>query len=204
MWDVQIKHGNIIVPIEKLLSLNPNKLEESIKASWECLEAIVTDPSPVVLDYNGKRFSIVIGMGSLIMNEECGKAVEDVLIDYKQYRPVKNEWVDACTLDDEAYFAVSEGYSYSRNMAEDVRLVSLTQKMVYPRVFNGWRVEKAYPLAADPSDEWIIADEHLESPIVLFTGDNKIIVSTGSEELGLIKTLLRVESYCSKYRLIVS
>ncbi|MEB3825779.1 MAG: hypothetical protein LRS47_03820 [Desulfurococcales archaeon] len=201
---MQVKRGNIIVPIEKLLSLDPSKLEEFVKASWECLEAIVTDPSPVVLGYNDKRFSIVIGMGSLIMNEDCGEAVEGLLADHKRYRLVKNEWVDVCKLGDEAYFAVSEGYSFSRSMVENVRLVSLTQKMVYPRVFNGWRIEKSYPLAADPGDEWIIADEHLESPIALFTEDNKIIVSTGSEELGLIKTLLRVESYCSKYRLIVS
>jgi hypothetical protein len=199
-----INPNNYVIPIETLLKLNTNRLLDIINESKDCNETyIVIEPGIVLVERDNIRLNIVIGTGSIVLpRKECYSDLDEV----EYVKPYKNEWINTCPVTSTQFLNVRKTGETNTLQAEDITLVSLTNKMIYPRVFSGIKVDKVL-IPRTPEEkgiEWIMSDNGLRLPIVYLDEDNVVYVSQGSEELDKLRILLSYETRCNQYRLIAS
>ena len=198
-----IKPNNYVIPIEVLLELDASVLRSFFDQLKKCGRVnIVTDPGIVLVEKDSHRSNIVIGTGSIVLSEaSCISSVYYI----DGFEPIKNEWVNTCTITPNQFLIVKMDDQNDVIRVKDVILTSLTNKMIYPRVFNGLKIRNVSVPGKDINGnvEWIMSDSKLRYPVVYFNRDNIIHVSMGSEEMYRLLTLLSLEVRCSQYRLIV-
>ena len=193
------RKGYLVLPVDELLNNKTSLLEELSLNISECAGRtyIVYNPSIILVD----KLNQVIGTGSIIFEPEC---LEYIPKGFNYYELDKNEWIDTCKLSRQKYFDVNFTTIPSAvKSSYDIIIVSLTRKMIYPRVFNGLRITVVKPsLKLEESYEIIMADKSLNNPIVYFNGKNTVYVAQGSEQLLRLKALLSLEAGCEYYRLL--
>jgi hypothetical protein len=142
----------------------------------------------------------VAGTGSIIYEPDCRDYIPQ---SFRYYTLDKNEWVYVCTLSSQEYFKVREVPESHANTLHNILIVTLTRKMIYPRVFNGRRIPVILvPQKIEEDYEIIMSSDDLDHPVVYFDGENTVYVAQGSEQLLKLKTLLSFEARCDYYRLL--
>ncbi len=193
-----VRKGYMILPVEDLLKADPPALEELSSRLVECADRayIVYSPGIMLID----ELSQVVGTGSIIYEPVCREHVPE---GFNYYELDKNEWIDTCKLSTQEYFNVSYNTLSAVRSLHDIVIVSLTRKMIYPRVFNGHRISIAeVPQRLEEGYEVIMSDADMSSPIVYFDGENTVYVARGSQQLSQLKALLSAEARCNHYRLL--
>ncbi|MEB3772788.1 MAG: hypothetical protein GSR82_03790 [Desulfurococcales archaeon] len=192
------RKGYLILPVEELLNSDPPALEELSSRLVECADRthIVYSPSIILIG----RLSQVAGTGSIIYEPVCREHIPE---GFNYYELDKNEWIDTCKLSTQEYFNVGYNTLSAIRSLHDIVIVSLTRKMIYPRVFNGHRIPIAeVPQRLEEGYEVIMSDPGMSSPIVYFDGESTVYVARGSQQLSQLKALLSVEARCNHYRLL--
>ncbi len=200
-----LKPTNYVVPIEVILELNASVLQKLVDQVKKCDNIhVVIEPGIVPVESNNYKSNIVIGTGSIVLpSANCLSSASHI----EMVEPVKNEWINTCTITPYQFLGVKMDEQNDVIQVKDIMLVSLTTKMIYPRVFNGLKTRNLVAASSkniNGNVEWIMSDSELRYPAVYFGLDNAIHVSPGSEEMYKLMALLSLEARCSQYRLIVS
>ncbi len=197
-----IRPGNHVIPVEILLKLKVKQIQRVTNELTECDDVHIATEPGIILVKNGIRINLVAGTGSIIIPDiNCLSSVDEI----PSIEPVKNEWINTCPVTRKQLLEVKENGQNKTSYINDITIVSLTRKMIYPRVFNGLKVDEI--LIQKPGEEgieWIMSDSRLRYPVVYLDQDNVIHVSKGSEEMGKLMILLSYETRCRQYRLIAS
>jgi hypothetical protein len=192
------RKGYIVIPVEELLKSDLASLEELSSKLSVCTNRIYVVTNPGIILVN--KLNQVAGTGSIIYEPDCRDYIPQ---SFRYYTLDKNEWVDVCTLSSQEYFKVREVPESHANTLHNILIVTLTRKMIYPRVFNGRRIPVILvPQKIEEDYEIIMSSDDLDHPVVYFDGENTVYVAQGSEQLLKLKTLLSFEARCDYYRLL--